>query len=257
MIVLALNTKPQAIIFIPLWGLLMLSSLQRSRKWKESLSMLAVMLTTQAILLIPFAFGNGGITAVWKPISKAVDVYHWISINAYNMWYYFSPQILPSATLDTEPTAIGLSYFQIGLISFSVALFVVLWPPIKHTILSFRQNDHPPLSRETIWLSAALSVLVFFYFNTRMHERYSYYAFIFLAAYAFYTGRYGLYLLLSITTFLNLEAIVNWFQLKNYETLIFDPKFVATLNAILIIWATASLYRSNTLTRTQPNKAQT
>jgi Gpi18-like mannosyltransferase len=242
-LVLAFNTKPQTIVLIPLWGLLLISSLHRARQWRQLVWILATIIITQALILLPFMFGEAGLAAIWRPITNAINNYPTVSLHAYNIWYFFSSQIAFNA-VDTTLSPIGISYFHIGLITFSIALFIVLWPVIRHTLQTLQNRDHPPLSRDVIWLSAALSVLVFFYFNTRMHERYHYYAFIFLTAHMFYTGRHSLYVLLSFTFFLNLESLVNWFQLSNYDTAIFDPRLIATLNALLVIFSTLQLYRS-------------
>jgi hypothetical protein len=82
-----------------------------------------------------------------------------------------------------------------------------------------------------------------------MHERYAHSAFIFITAYAFYRGRYGPYVLFSIAYLLNLERVLEWFELPSYGTLLFDPRLIAALYAGGMVWTAAQLYQSLRLTR--------
>jgi Gpi18-like mannosyltransferase len=242
--VLALNMKLQAIIFLPMWGLMLISGV-REREGRKGLLMAAIAaIVTQGLLVVPFISGKHGAAVVWKVFTDLPDTFTRISMNAFNMWYWIVPEPFAESPLDDFRTSIGLDYHQIGLISFSIALLITLWPLLSHTVRTLLGRKLAPLSRETIWLTAALTVLVFFFFNTRMHERYSQPAFIFLTAYAFYRGKFALYALFSIAVLLNMEAVFMWFRLPNYGTVIFDPKFVAALFGICIIWAGALLYRS-------------
>jgi Gpi18-like mannosyltransferase len=244
MIVLALNMKLQAIIFIPMWGLMMLAFLQRDRRWKEALVIIPLMFLVQGLLLLPFFFGEGGLQPVWNAVTGLADTYPFISMNAFNMWYWFVPGLKFYDQKDEALFLLNLSYQQAGLILFCLASLAALWPILLYTIRVFIRRNSAGLSREVIWLSAALITLVFFFFNTRMHERYVHAAFIFLTTYAFYHRRFGLYVLFSVAYFLNLERILHWFALKNYETLVFDPRFVAALFAGCIIWAFVLLYQA-------------
>ncbi len=241
LLVLALNMKLQAIVFVPLWGLLMMGWLHRADGWRKVLVIIPAMLATQALLLVPFATGKSGVMAVWQAVTGAVDTYPSISMQAHNMWYLITRQAGPGNP-DSVLTPIG-TYYHIGLVSFAIGLAIALFPVMRHTFQTLRRRDTPPLPRETIWLCAALSVLVFFYFNTRMHERYSHPAFIFLTAYAFYTGRVGLYLLFSLAFFLNMERVVTWLMIPNYDTLFFDERFIASLFGFCIISIGVTLYR--------------
>ncbi len=246
MMVLALNMKLQAIIFVPLWGLLMIAELQQSRRWRLLSGILPVMLIVQAILILPFTWGRGGAGVVWRTVAGLADTYPWITIHAFNMWYWIAPDAGPGNP-DNVPLVFGISYYHAGLLLFSLALLLVLMPVLRHTLRTIVVRGHlGRLRPETIWLTAALSALVFFFFNTRMHERYAHPAFIFITAYAFYRRQFGLYALFSLAFFLNIEREAEWLRLRSYDLFVFDPRFVAVLFAGCIVWAGVLLYRSTT-----------
>ena len=67
--------------------------------------------------------------------------------------------------------------------------------------------------------------------------------FFFLTAYAFYTGRFASYAVFSIMYFLTLEVSMQHFHLPNYETLIFDFKFLAALTAFVLADLSYKLYK--------------
>ncbi len=259
--VLAINSKLQAVIFVPLWGLLMITELHRSRRWKAVLYIVPTMLLLQALILTPFAFGKGGVAAVWRVVSGSVGIFPYLTCNASNVWYWIVPD-LSRETRDDVHTVIGLTYMQIGLLSFYAASFITLWPLLRHTILTLAGRTSALFPKEKLWFSAALIALVFYYFNTQMHERYCHPAFIFLTAYAFCNNRYGLYILFSIAYFLSLERVLQWLRLANYDTLIFEPRFIAVLFAIAIVWLLFLLYRRHSagdkaVPRRHPGKAET
>ena len=205
-------------------------------------------LFTQALLILPFYFGKEGLLPVWKAVAGLADTYPVISMNAFNMWYWIEGNNFSS---DNVPSLLGLTYYQIGLISFCFASAIAMWPVLRHTLKTLSKRNTPPLSRVTIWLTAALVMLVFFFFSTRMHERYSHAAFIFITAYAFYHRKFGLYALFSLAYLLNLDKVVRALRIASYDTLIFDPRFVAALYAICILWAGILLYRQERNDRPQ------
>jgi len=113
---------------------------------------------------------------------------------------------------------------------------------------------------EKIWLTAALIGLIFFFFNTQMHERYSHYAFIFITVYAFSKRHYIPYILFSIAYLLNLDAVLEWFHKddtqqyfirKGGELIMmgepppiwFRQNFIALLFAVTIVYLYVMLIR--------------
>ena len=78
-----------------------------------------------------------------------------------------------------------------------------------------------------------------------MHERYSHPIIICSFMYGLVSRKYDLYILSSLAYFLNLEKVMRFFNLQ-YQTLIFEPRFIATLFAIIIVIA---FYRLSILYR--------
>lgn len=85
--------------------------------------------------------------------------------------------------------------------------------------------------------------LLFCFFNTEMHERYWHPAILFLAAAAFITRTYLLYIIVSFAYFLNLERMMGFIQLKRYNVLVFDPRFIAGLFALVIVGTIWQIYK--------------
>jgi len=241
LMVVSLNIKLQTVIFVPMWGLMSFASLYSGRKWMPLLKVVATIIISQILILLPFMFGNLGIAAVWKNVFGAVGAFQIVRLNAGNMWAWIVPADQPQS--DLLPVFGALNRNQVGLIAFCLASAIVLWPVLQHTIRTFRNRETPPVNREMVWLTGAAITIVFFFFNTRMHERYPHMAFIFLTAYAFYQKRFGLYGLFSIAYFLSLEAVMQWLRLENYGTLIFDGRFNAVLFLSSLVWMVILLYR--------------
>ena len=85
--------------------------------------------------------------------------------------------------------------------------------------------------------------LLFYFFNTEIHERYCHPAFIFITAFAFFTGEFFVYILFSIMYFLTLEYSMAQLRLQNYDTLIFNLKFLAAINGVIILYLATKIYK--------------
>jgi Gpi18-like mannosyltransferase len=245
MIVLAVNMKLQAVIFIPLWGLLLIEVLVRTRKWINILWVILTVAATQIVILLPFSFVPGSLARIVKVVSGLVGSYKLLSLNAFNIWHLIMPDTskwLP----DNVPVIAGLTYNQIGLLMFCTGSFIAFIPLLRIVILQIKNGPlASPPPAEMIWCTAALISLFFFYCNTQMHERYSHPAFIFITAYCFYKRQMGVYILFSVAYFLNMERVLMWFELKNYETFLFTPQLIAALFGACIIWLLVVLFRDN------------
>ncbi len=246
MLVLALNMKLQAMPFIPLWGLLLLTHFVLHGKWLRLAGTVGAMLLAQALIVLPFAFGEGGLTKFWNTVVNITNTFEAVSMNAFNMWYWILPDLKFDVS-DTSGTIAGLSYLHFGLLLFcagALAAFIPLLVAIAKALRQKAAGRIVSLRREVIWLTAAQIIILFFFFNTRMHERYSHPAFIFLTAYAFHTRRFGLLALFSVAHLLNMERVMTWFELPKYSTLVFEPGFVAALFALVIAGIYFRLYQA-------------
>ncbi len=236
---LAINTKLQAIIFAPLVLLVLIPSL--SRQWKKVLIGFALALLVQVLLLWPF-IQSGQMAMMYQTLSEgSVDLYPRSSISAYNIWFYFFGSyavMVPDSELFK-----GLSYKTWGLLLFCLGSALALFP-VALRCLRFWYDSKAidDRSKELFFLSGMLVCLVFFFFNTQMHERYSHPALIFSFFYGYYRKNYLCYLLLSCAYFFNLEKSMRALDWA-YYTLIFDPIFIASLFALLLLLGYTALFR--------------
>lgn len=243
-LVLCLSFKIQGIVFLPLWLLLWTYGLRFEKRWwlKGGLGLIAAALL-QYLIVLPFIQSAESTAALKDAVFGAVGRYPFVTLNAYNMWYWLIPGN-PRFYYDGQAVLFGLTRKQWGLLLFFASSALALWPLVKEWLSAFRrQATYRPLNAEKIFLAGALVALLFFFVNTQMHERYSHPAFIFLLALALQTNDFKPYLLFSLAYFLNLEGVLQWFNIKNHFPLPFRPPLVAGLFLLLIGMLFYKLYR--------------
>ena len=197
-----------------------------------------LVLVLQVFLVLPFLLQGHG-ELIFNAV-KGVDQYPWVSMNAYNLWYYFVDH--PMETQDTIKFA-GLTYKNWGLLMFCGFSALVLGPFLKDIWNHWKADKEPAYLVERICLTSGLVMIGFFYFNTQMHERYGHAAMLFFACYGYISGRYWLFFLLSIAYVLNLEDVLMWLHLKNYSILLLQPWFISTLWLVTMVLGTGMLCR--------------
>lgn len=242
MFLLALNMKIQSVIFLPLVAALLLPVLKEYR-FIRILMYVAALMIIQTLIVLPFAL-KGDIDSVWYTVYGSVNRYPIVSMHAYNIWYLLVDGELPN--ISDGILFANLSYLRWGQLMFFVTGFLSLaWllKPIYKSVIDKKEFDITP---DRVFITGALIALIFFYFNTQMHERYSHPAFIFLAAAALYTGRAIPYILASFAYYLNLEDLLRHFKTGNYNTLIFTADFNAIIYGLVIILLFIQLYRNPT-----------
>ena len=226
---LALNTKPQAIEFLPVIGLALLYSV---RKFKTAFIIITSLSITQIILFLPF-LQNGGVSKLMNFAVHSVDLYNKLSICAFNIWYIIVPH--NQYFINDKDTFILISYKATGLIMFGTASALVLFPLLKH-IWNLRIKNLQP-SEQTyryVFLGTGLLCLYFFYFNTQMHERYANPIIIFFFFYGGASRNYKLYILASIPYFLSLDkCFPNYLPIEHYKIIYADK--------IIALWYTATV----------------
>ncbi|HEX8349137.1 MAG TPA: hypothetical protein VF598_04180 [Hymenobacter sp.] len=245
--VLALNTKPQAIIFLPALLLLWLPQWLSSAKVLPKALLAAVAL--QLLIVAPFVWGGdqNDLNRILDVSFGAVDRYPNISMNAYNFWFMLMPDANLSYTSDKDIFLV-YNYKQWGLGLFLLAAVITLLPLFIITVRQVLARQRFAAEQTAlILLTCGLIPLIFSYFNTQMHERYWHAALLFLAAYAFITREYSLYLITSFAYFLNIEAVIHFLNMKNYGVLLFQPRFAAWLFGIVILIGIWKLYRQANL----------
>ena len=238
LLVLALNVKPQAVIYLPAIALALLPALRR--RPIGVLSGLVAAALTQFVLLVPwllagtadqFAAAMAGVTESFPVISKRAD----------NLWQLLLDG-LPLHKLPDSATWAGLSYHAWGLLLFGGASLLALIPALAVVWRRLRAGAaFDALDRAALYGAAGLCNVTFFFFNTRMHERYSQGAILALALFAVLSGRYASYGLVSLGLLLNLEYINRVFGLW-ISPLSGRPRLVALIYLIGLVAGLYQLY---------------
>lgn len=237
--VLAINMKLQAIIYLPVLGLLWLQLI--FEKPKLILKGLGVIIGTQLIILIPFILADS-LPGLWKVVTEANGRHPFVSMNAYNLWFYFAGEY-PAGVLDKTVFALGYSYKTWGLSLFLLFSTIALFPLLRTTFyrLKTKKVDQSYLEQLT-FISLALVTIVFFYFNTQMHERYTHSAIIFFFFYSVKSKNFWLYILCSLGYLLNMESVLKYWQFNKYGTLIFNEQFIASIFGLVLLISFYQLY---------------
>jgi len=236
--VLALNMKLQAIIFLPVIGLLLLPVMLDKSQIKKLIYSVIGIGTVQLLIFFPFIYA-GDFPKLWNVITGSVGKYPKVSMCAFNMWYFFVEN--PVKTPDTL-VFLGITYKTWGLILFFITSFFALLHFLKPFIFNVFKKINVAYSQKKLIISCALIPLLFFFFNTQMHERYAHPALIFLALYAMLYNKPLIFILGSLAYFLNLEGVMQFFQTNNYHTLVFDPRFIACIYLLVIVLLFIDLY---------------
>lgn len=259
--VLALNAKTQAIIFLPPLLLLWAFSWWGSG-WRKLPVALLAGAALQVAILSPFIWFSE--QNAWSRIVDinryAADIFPCLSMNAFNLWVlmFREQALLMLEGIHDTVEFHGLTYRQWGMLLFAGASAVALLPLLLLVVRNgvFKRLIATTEEQALVLLSCGLIPLLFTYLNTQMHERYWHPALLFIAAHAFLTRRYWLYILFSFTYFLQLEVLLQSLKMKNYAILFFNPYFIAGLFTICILGGLFELYRLVRLTQLLPDIRQ-
>ncbi|MBC7412552.1 MAG: hypothetical protein H7331_08890 [Bacteroidia bacterium] len=246
--ILAFGFKVQAIIFFPLIGILLANEVFIKFKIIDYLKLLAVCVITIVLIVLPF-YAN--LPKMWEAISGSVDRCPVLSMNAYNLWH-----LLPISghMIEVKDATLyaGISYKNWGMLLFFIGSTAALLPFTLSVVKNIAHKKAYTFTTEQVLLVGALIPLLFFFFNTQMHERYSHPAFLFIIAYNFVSGKQLPTLLFSVSYFLNMEGVLQFLRLHNYGTLIFNSRFIAILFLLTIGVLFRNLYisfkKTNSLT---------
>ena len=129
---LAMNTKTQSILFLPILGLLWLPLLKGNGK--EVLKGIGLLVVIQLVIILPFLL-KGTAGAVWQNYIGVVDYNTSLSMHAYNYWYLmqWDNAELPRLTSDKN-LWMGVTYKTWGLLMFFGASLLTLLPLLLKTI---------------------------------------------------------------------------------------------------------------------------
>ena len=236
-IVIAFLIKPQPIIFLPAFGLIWLPVILKNTVRQTFLNFAAIIIGG-VVLLAPFLLAGTAID-YWTMLSHSATLHTSVSIKAANIW----PLLLieDPYLISDQVVRFGLPYRQWGLLMFTIGYALVLFPLARQTyqlIIGKRTQFDTGL----VLLTFGLLPIVFYLFNTQMHERYAHPSLLFLAAYALYKGDYVPYIVASIANFWVLEKGLFLMKLNRlYELITLEQ--LAILFLFVLLWGTVQLYR--------------
>lgn len=236
-IVVAFLIKPQPILFMPAFGLIWLPVILKSTIRRLLLTGLAIVLGG-AFLLAPFLLAGTAID-YWTMLSHSAALHTSVSIRAANIW----PLLLTEDPylISDQVVRFGLPYRQWGLLMFTIGYSLILFPLARQTyqLITGKRTRY---DTALVLLTFGLLPIVFYFFNTQMHERYAHPGLLFLAAYAVYTSDFVPYVIASIANFWVMEKglwLLKLYRLYQLITL----EQLAILFLLVLIWGTWKLYK--------------
>lgn len=250
--VLALNAKLQAIVFLPLLGLLWLP-LGRRRP-RQLLAGLGAAAVVQLLVLAPFVWGGSRnyLPRILAINFTAVSLYPYTTVNAFNVWTLLMPDAL--FWVPDTLRKFGLSYRQWGLLAWLLGSALALAPVAWRGWQRLRQRaTFSPIDAPLVLLVGGLLPLVFCFFNTEMHERYWHPAVLFLGSYALLSRRWWPFALTSVAYWLNLQTMFrHYHHLPTW--LVRHPQLVAGLFALALLTGFYQLWREQLTASNKPEQ---
>jgi Gpi18-like mannosyltransferase len=247
----ALLSKPQAIFMGPLLLLIYWSWWKEQPiRWVKSVLVFAGSL---CFVSLPFILHGDGDKLISLTLG-AVDRLPSISMHAYNIWYL----LIPGKDLVWEPDNkifLFLTLRNWGFIMFTLAMVFTLrplYPLLKKSTIG--HGGYTQQMTSHLFLAFALVNMVFFFFNTQMHERYIHTAILFVGIYAILEKDLIPFIVLSIAYFLNLDHLMHHVRFPDavyHAILPYNPLFIALLYLFVMVWSWKVLYRHQwTITET-------
>lgn len=230
--ILCVNFKFQGIIFLPIIFLTLFDEVKHYGL-KKIVLLLLPSLFLQVIIFVPFIL-TGDIKLAFNSFSESMGRYPFVSMGAYNVWslIFTHPE-----TMNDNSGIFNFSFNTIGLLSFFGLSGLVLLPFGLKSLGIFNKKIQLEFSFENVLLATTLIILVFFYFNTQMHARYSHPVVLFAGTLAILRKDYLRFLLVSMAVFLNMEGASKILKgnIAEFETIWFQPWFVSLLFLVVIV----------------------
>ncbi len=238
--VLALNTKLQSIIFLPVLLILWLQSVHSS---KTVLKMLVSSLVLQCIIVLPFIIA-GNLAKLWPTMTFAAGYYSFVSNSAHNIWWgLLLLHKLPYQIQDSE-TFFIFSYKVWGYIMFFTTSGVALLPLFLKALKLRKEKQKPDDTfMGLLMLVSGIIALMFFFVNTQMHERYAHPMMIFFFFYGVYSKNYWLYILSSLCYLLNMDMGAPGLLPINYSLWVFNVSANVLYYTVLVAGCYFVLFR--------------
>ncbi len=237
--ILAINFKLQAIVFLPLIGLLILPEIVKNFNFRNFLIGTLTITSLQFLILSPFIL-SGDAKILLHVTEESFKKYPVVSMNSAGIWNWFVKGDL-SHTPDSQ-LFLGISLKVWGLIMFFSISFFALLPLLRNTIYKLVAKSFNEFTLEKILIIGALIPMLFCFLNTEMHERYLHPALIFALTFSIITKNFWASGLICLAYLLNLEHAIQVLQLRTYGTLPFSRIFLAALYFLSILLLFKDLY---------------
>lgn len=239
----AVLTKIVSIIFLPIISLFVLNELLCKRiSFRQSLVDLMIVPAVSLLLLLPIIF-TGNFFNYFELTKQVLSEYDSVSSNAYNIYYLISNRTDLISISSSVPLFRSMTFNQFGLITFSIVFFVCLFPVFKTIYNNTIWGKSTPISTKQLVLIFALTPILFFFFTTKIRERFSHPYLVFLTLYCFYNRRFIFWYLATFIYFLQLESVLEYTRVYGgvfislfEETNFYEPTFIASLFCALIVY---------------------
>lgn len=188
MLAIALTLKPQAISFAPFYALIILFDYPFKRWLTSAIAFIATIL----IIYFPF-FPKNTLYGIIFVNTRSLSGFDCTTCFAFNFWGVFGNGLFSKS--DMNP------FLGIPLLWWGIIILIVNY------VLIFGRHFTNKFSSPNIYLTISVSMLAFFTFITRMHERYLLYFFPFLLLAAISIRSKTLiifYFFISFVSFLNI-----------------------------------------------------
>lgn len=203
---IALSFKPQAVFFAPI-AVTATLIMTRSKQWVITFCSFAI---TTLLIYLPF-FPRNPFYGIYFVNSNLVSTYTCTSCFAFNFWGIFGNW------QNDLNLFLGFSKIYWGIILLALFLFMIF----------FKKAIRMKFQFPYIFFTTAISVMVFYIFLTRMHDRYIFALFPFLLLAAIFLKSKMLtffYFFISTIHFLNLYYVYIYYNVfyHNQPTILFN-----------------------------------
>lgn len=196
---LALLTKLQAIVIVPVLGIFVLKKMFRTRNWLFPFKFLAGFAIPVSAA---FAYFNahGTLRAMIRnAYLNAIDSYPLVTMNAMNIWYY-----MLGTTPQTNDSAQILPHISLKLTGMILVFGAVCYASLY--LLRTKHVTSPDLLKSGAFVSFSFYLLA-----TQMHERYSIPTLVFLCVLLFFDGKWAVAAVaLTVSILMNLILANYW-----------------------------------------------
>jgi Gpi18-like mannosyltransferase len=229
---LALLTKFQAIILLPVISIYLLKLILQSKTWKDAFAFSTGFLSL-ILVVCGYFYTHGNLKVMLeKAYLHAVDMYPFLTLNAMNIWYH----LVGTDPWTNDYTEI-LPHFTLKYVGYILLAISVCW--ICYHLYQEEKITFPILLKS----SAAVS-FSFYMLATQMHERYIIPTVLFLSLLVLYESKWiKAAVALSLTTCFNLILVMN--DLMSVE----PTMWMVYVNTASFLWMMASLSKMEWMER--------